>query len=300
MAYQPIENYGIIGDMYSAALVGMDGSIDWFCFPHFDSPSVFATILDDKKGGRFKIAPVADGVSRKQLYWPDTNVLVTRFFAPGGVGEVIDYMPVGEPTNGHGLHQLIRRVRVDRGTMSFRMECSPAFDYARQEHKTEITSQGACFRSSQLSLGLAASVPVKQQGNGAVVEFNLMENQMAVFVLREIEAGADCDLSISEAEEEHRFMETVKYWRHWLSQATYTGRWREMVHRSALALKLMTFEPTGTIVAAPTSSLPEGLGGEHNWDYRYTCTPGSGTPPSPSTACYASGLPRPLSGLWDG
>jgi GH15 family glucan-1,4-alpha-glucosidase/kynurenine formamidase len=270
MAYQPIENYGVIGDMHSAALVGMDGSIDWFCFPHFDSPSVFATILDDKKGGRFKIAPVADGVSRKQLYWPDTNVLVTRFFAPGGVGEVIDYMPVGEPPNGRGLHQLIRRVRVDRGTMSFRMECSPAFDYARQEHKAEITSQGACFRSSQLSLGLAASVPVKQQGNGAVAEFNLMENQMAVFVLREIEPGADCDLSISEAEEEHLFMETVKYWRHWLSQATYTGRWREMVHRSALALKLMTFEPTGTIVAAPTSSLPEGLGGERNWDYRYT------------------------------
>jgi len=270
MVYQPIENYGVIGDMHSAALLGMDGSIDWFCFPHFDSPSVFAAILDDKKGGRFKIAAAADGVSRKQLYWPDTNVLITRFFTPDGVGEVIDYMPVGESTNGHGLHQLIRRVRVDRGTMSFQMECSPSFDYARQEHKTEITSQGACFRSPQLSLGLAASVPLKQQGSGAVAQFNLMENQTAVFVLREIKAGADCDLSISKAEEEDLFMKTVKYWRHWLSQSTYTGRWREMVHRSALALKLMTFEPTGTIVAAPTCSLPEGLGGERNWDYRYT------------------------------
>ena len=270
MTYQPIENYGVIGDMHSAALVGMDGSIDWFCFPHFDSPSVFAAILDDKKGGRFKIAPVAGEVSRKQLYWPDTNVLITRFFTPDGVGEVIDYMPVDTSPNGPGLHQLIRRVNVVRGTMTFRMECSPAFDYARQEHKTEITSQGACFRSSRLNLGLAASVPLKQQGNGAAAEFILMENQMAAFVLRETEPGADCDLSISEAEEENLFMQTVKYWRHWLSQSTYTGRWREMVHRSALALKLMTFEPTGAIVAAPTSSLPEGLGGERNWDYRYT------------------------------
>ena len=270
MTYQPIENYGVVGDMHSAALVGMDGSIDWFCFPHFDSPSVFAAILDDKKGGRFKIAPAAGETSRTQLYWPDTNVLITRFFTPDGVGEVIDYMPAYASPNGHGLHQLIRRVNVVRGTMTFRMECSPAFDYARQEHKTEITPQGACFRSSQLNLGLAASVPLKQQDNGAVAEFNLMENQVALFVLREIEPGADRDLSISEAEEENLFMQTVKYWRHWLSQSTYTGRWREMVHRSALALKLMTFEPTGAIVAAPTSSLPEGLGGERNWDYRYT------------------------------
>src|SRR5918998_4741 len=104
MAYQPIENYGIVGDLHSVALVGMDGSIDWLCLPHFDSPSVFATILDDEKGGCFKIAPVSGGVTGKQLYWPDTNVLVTRFFTPDGVAEIRDYMPIGVSENGHALH----------------------------------------------------------------------------------------------------------------------------------------------------------------------------------------------------
>ncbi|MCA1738097.1 MAG: glycoside hydrolase family 15 protein, partial [Actinobacteria bacterium] len=270
MGYRPIENYGIVGDMHSVALVGMDGSIDWFCFPHFDSPSIFASILDEDKGGRFKISPASDGTARKQLYWPDTNVLLTRFFSPDGVGEVIDYMPVGVPENGHGHHQLIRRVRVVRGEVTFRMECFPAFDYAREEHETEITDEGVCFRSPQLSLGLATTVPLKRQGDGAVAEFTLQEEQTAVFVLREIEAGAGCGVSFSESEEEELLRQTVEYWRRWLSKCTYKGRWREMVYRSALALKLLTFEPTGAIVAAPTCSLPEEAGGERNWDYRYT------------------------------
>jgi GH15 family glucan-1,4-alpha-glucosidase len=270
VTYQPIQDYGIIGDMHSAALVGTDGSIDWLCFPHFDSPSVFAAILDDEKGGRFKIAPSAEGVARKQLYWPDTNVLITRFFTPGGVGEIIDYMPVGMPENGHGYHQLVRRVRVVRGEMSFRMECSPAFDYAREEHETEVTEEGACFRSPGLSLGLATRVPLEENAGSAVAEFSLDEGETAVFVLREIEAGGGCGLAISEKEEEVLFKETVEYWRRWLSKCTYAGRWREVVQRSALALKLLTFEPTGAMVAAPTMGLPEGVGGERNWDYRYT------------------------------
>ena len=159
MAYQPIENYGIIGDLHSVALVGMDGSIDWLCLPRFDSPSVFAAILDDEKGGRFKIAPTSEGVTRKQLYWPDTNVLVTRFFTPDGVAEITDYMPITPPANGSGRHQLIRRVEVVRGEMTFRMECTPAFNYARDEHNTEISAEGVSFHSPHLSLGLAASVP---------------------------------------------------------------------------------------------------------------------------------------------
>jgi GH15 family glucan-1,4-alpha-glucosidase len=267
MAYQPIENYGIIGDLHSVALVGMDGSIDWLCLPSFDSPSVFAAILDDEKGGRFKIAPTSDNVTPKQLYWPDTNVLITRFFTPEGVAEVTDYMPIHVSMNGH---QLIRRIKVVRGEMNFRMECSPAFNYARDDHKTEITEGGAFFRSGQVSLGLATDVPLQAEGNRAVAEFSLREEQMAVFVLREIEAGADRGFSLSEREEEELFAQTVEYWRRWLSQCTYTGRWREMVQRSALTLKLLTYEPTGAIVAAPTTSLPEGIGGERNWDYRYT------------------------------
>ncbi len=268
MGYQPIENYGIIGDMRSVALVGMDGSIDWLCFPHVDSPSVFAAILDDDKGGRFKIAPAGGETNYKQLYWPDTNILVTRFFSPDGVGEVLDYMPVGTLADGHERHRLIRRVRVVRGAMTFRLECSPAFDYARDEHETTITAEGASFHSSRFGLGLAASVPLTRDGNSAVAEFTLQEEQTAVFVLQEIEPGAG--VSFSEQEEEELFKQTVEYWRRWLSRCTYTGRWREMVHRSALALKLLTYEPTGAIVAAPTCSLPEGVGGERNWDYRYT------------------------------
>jgi pentatricopeptide repeat protein len=270
MAYQPIENYGLIGDLRSTALVGTDGSIDWLRLPRFDSPSVFAAILDDEKGGRFKITPVSDGVTRKQLYWPDTNVLITRFFTPDGVAEIADYMPIHVSMNGRGRHQLIRRIKVVRGEMNFRMECSPAFNYARDGHKTEITEGGACFHSGQLSLGLATDVPLRSESNRVVAEFSLQEEQMDVFVLREIESGADCGLSLSERQEEELFMQTVEYWRRWLSKSTYTGRWREMVHRSALTLKLLTYEPTGAIVAAPTTSLPEGIGGERNWDYRYT------------------------------
>jgi pentatricopeptide repeat protein len=270
LTYQPIENYGIIGDMHSAALVGMDGSIDWLCFPHFDSPSVFAAILDDKKGGRFKISPAPNGVTCRQMYWPDTNVLVTRFLSPDGVGEVTDYMPVGAPASGHGHHRLIRRVKVVRGEMTFQAECSPAFNYAQDSHDTEITTEGACFRSPKLSLGLATSAPLRKHGGGAVVDFTLREDETAVFVLQEIEPGDGCGVPVSEPEAEELFQQTVEYWRRWLSKCTYTGRWREIIHRSALTLKLLTYEPTGAIVAAPTCSLPEGVGGERNWDYRYT------------------------------
>jgi GH15 family glucan-1,4-alpha-glucosidase len=268
--YQPIENYGIIGDLHTTALVGMDGSIDWLCLPHHDSPSVFAAILDSAKGGRFKVSAVGGEVTTKQLYWPDTNVLVSRFFTPDGVGEITDYMPIGAQESGHKRHQIVRRVEVVRGTMTFRMECSPAFDYARKEHETRIVPGGAIFHSLDLSLGLASFFPLEQKDNGATAEFTLQEEQSTVFVLREIEAGEDCGVCLSRMDEEEIFMQTVEYWRRWLSKCTYTGRWREMVRRSALTLKLLTFEPTGAIVAAPTMGLPESIGGERNWDYRYT------------------------------
>ena len=118
MAYQPIENYGIIGDLHTVALVGMNGSIDWLCYPHFDSPSVFAAILDDTKGGHFRIAPTAPDVTNKQFYWPDTNVLVTRFLSRDGVGQITDFMPVGLPARDPRRHQLVRRVQAVRGSMS--------------------------------------------------------------------------------------------------------------------------------------------------------------------------------------
>jgi GH15 family glucan-1,4-alpha-glucosidase len=270
MTYQPIENYGIIGDMHTVALVGMNGSIDWFCFPYFDSPSVFAAILDDQKGGRFRIAPTVDGVTHKQFYYPESNVLVTRFLAADGVGQVVDYMPVTLGGEEQGRHQIVRVVKAVRGVVPFHVECSPAFDYARDRHSIEITEKGARFDTPSLSMGLGTRRPLRQDRNGVTSDFTLKEGERAIFVFGKVDPGMDCDVLLPESETEELTTKTVQYWRHWLSQCTYHGRWREMVHRSALTLKLLTFKPTGAIVAAPTTSLPEGIGGERNWDYRYT------------------------------
>jgi GH15 family glucan-1,4-alpha-glucosidase len=270
MGYQPIENYGIIGNMHTAALVGIDGSIDWFCSPQFDSPSVFAALLDSAKGGRFKITPISTNVTHKQFYWPDSNILVTRFLSADGVGQVTDYMPVGVAEDEPGHHWLIRRVNVVRGTMMFRMQCSPSFNYARDVHQTIISPEGARFDSPSLTLELGTSMPLKPDGTGVVAEFSLEEGQTAVFVLRSVSPAESSAVSLSEQEADEFFKKTVEYWRRWLSKCTYRGRWREMVHRSALVLKLLTYEPTGAMVAASTCSLPEHLGGRRNWDYRYT------------------------------
>jgi GH15 family glucan-1,4-alpha-glucosidase len=270
MAYQPIEHYGIIGNMRTTALVGRNGSIDWFCFPHFDSPSVFAAILDDEKGGRFAIAPLNDHVTQKQFYWPDTNLLITRFLSPEGIGEIEDFMPAGPGTSPNWHYQLVRRVRVVRGCMAFQLQCHPAFNYARTPHKTELNPYGAGFYTPNLNLGLATALPLKLDGHGVSSQFSLRQGETVVCVLREIAAGHDCGSVVSEQDAHALFESTVRFWRDWLSHCQYSGRWREMVARSALVLKLMTFEPTGAIVAAPTCSLPEEIGGVRNWDYRYT------------------------------
>ncbi|MFO0698309.1 MAG: glycoside hydrolase family 15 protein [Nitrospira sp.] len=270
MSYEPIQNYGIIGNMRTAALIGMHGSIDWLCLPYFDSPSVFAAILDDHKGGRFQIAPMSGRASCKQLYWPDTNVLITRFLSPDGVGEIQDFMPVGQQQKSEGHHQLVRRVKATRGQIAFRLSCDPAFDYARATHHTTITGQGARFDAEHLSLTLATNVPLKAKSNGVEADFVLDEGQTATFVLQSLPSGEVDPYPLSDGEIQELFEHTVQYWNRWLSACTYTGRWREMVYRSALTLKLLTFEPTGAIVAAPTCSLPESVGGSRNWDYRYT------------------------------
>ncbi len=269
MAYQPIEDYGIIGDLHTVALVGRNGSIDWLCLPRFDSPSVFAAILDDDKGGRFRIAPTVERYRHKQYYWPESNVLVTRFLLPDGVGQVTDYMPVGL-ADGHGRQQLVRRVQTVRGVMSYRLECFPAFNYARDEHTVQLGAGGAVFVSPNLRVGLGTTRKLDVRGKGATTEFTLSEGQAATFVFGAVEPGCGCETLLSEAEAEGQCIRTVEYWQRWVGRCTYRGRWREMVQRSALALKLLTYAPTGAIVAAPTCSLPEGVGGERNWDYRYT------------------------------
>jgi len=270
VAYRPIDSYAIIGDMCSAALVNLDGAIDWFCMPRFDSPSVFAAILDDKKGGSYQIAPVgwADGAC-KQYYWPNTNVLVTRFLLEEAVVEVIDFMPVSPGRrDSNDDRTIVRRIHAVRGKPTMRMTCQPAFNYARDSHTVERHHGGIIFKSESQALCLRASVPMAIEGDMAVATFTMEQNDVATFLL---DGPTDGILEpLDEDWAEGAFRDTVAYWRNWLSQSTYRGRWREMVDRSALALKLMTYDPTGAIVASPTCSLPEGIGGERNWDYRYT------------------------------
>ena len=270
MAYLPIENYGVIGNMHTAALVGVNGSIDWFCYPIFDSPSVFGAILDDKKGGRFQITPLADDVTHKQLYLPESNVLLTRFLSADGVAHITDFMPVGLRSLDPNYRSLVRRVTVARGSVAFRVECRPAFNYGRTAHTTEISAEGATFRTPALSLALATTVPLRRDGSGAVGEFHLEEGNEITFVLRGLAEDGAGSAPLAEPEAFGLFTDTVHYWHRWLGRCSYRGRWREIVERSALLLKLLTYEPTGAIIAAPTCSLPERIGGPRNWDYRYT------------------------------
>src|SRR6266849_6758392 len=270
--YLPIEDYAIIGNLYTVALVGKNGSIDWCCIPRFDAPSVFGALLDAEKGGFFRIAPPdTPGMERKQLYLPDTNILITRFLTIDGVGEIIDFMPIKQAGSASHEHHLMRSVQVVRGSLAFELVCRPAFNYARDTHATYLSEEGAVFTSESLCLSLASSVPLEEDGQGGVrATFTLHQGQSAHF---QLESARDQDIrphDHSPSYYEDTFLETKRYWQTWLSRCQYQGRWREMVHRSALVLKLLTYAPTGAIVAAPTTSLPETIGGTRNWDYRYT------------------------------
>ena len=270
--YLPIEDYAIIGNLYTVALVGKNGSIDWCCIPRFDAPSVFGALLDAEKGGFFRIAPPdTPGMERKQLYLPDTNILITRFLTVDGVGEIIDFMPIKQAGSASHEHHLMRSVQVVRGSLAFELVCRPAFNYARDTHVTYLSEEGAVFISESLCLSLASSVPLEEDGQGGVrATFTLHQGQSAHF---QLESARDQDIrphDHSPSYYEDTFLETKRYWQTWLSRCQYQGRWREMVHRSALVLKLLTYAPTGAIVAAPTTSLPETIGGTRNWDYRYT------------------------------
>ncbi|GGS99401.1 glycoside hydrolase family 15 protein [Streptomyces chromofuscus] len=265
--YLPIAEHGLIGDLRSVALVGTDGTIDWYCCPAFDAPSVFASILDAERGGCFELA-AAVPARTKQFYFPDTNVLITRFFTDDGVGEVQDFMPITGESREAARHRLIRRVLCVRGSIPFHARVAPRFDYGTQPHTVHMVGAVAVFESEKMSLGLTATVPLEADEFDAHGDFKLSEGESAVFALDRV-GGDVTPRCCPNQEAEEQFAATVAYWRRWLSASKYRGRWREMVHRSALTLKLLTYAPTGAIVAAPTTSLPEDLGGERNWDYRY-------------------------------
>lgn len=271
MDYQPIENYGIIGDLNTVALVGLNGSIDFMCFPDFDSPSIFSSLLDKNKGGYFQIVPVFGEMRNKQLYLPETNVLLTRFLSSEGVGELTDFMPAEELYIGHVL---VRRLTNVKGTATYRMACCPRFNYARDSHQTEIIDdKTVLFHSNgetNLSIRLRSTVKIDLKENDAFAEFSLGLGETADFML-ELYSKDQPDVALSLHEIITRELEeTMEYWKSWMGLSKYKGRWQEIINRSALVLKLLTSHHFGSIVAAPTFSLPEHIGGGRNWDYRYT------------------------------
>jgi GH15 family glucan-1,4-alpha-glucosidase len=275
--YPNISDHGLIGDLQTAALVATDGTLDWFCCPRFDSPSVFASLLDADRGGFFQIRPDRDDYVSRQLYLPDTAILVTRFMTPDGVGEVHDFMPVAEG-GATDRHRLVRNIQVVRGTMRFKIEIQPRFDYGRATHKLELTDSGGVFQSDGLALtmhGIApqgttiqdAGIKLERDADGLRWTRTLREGQTGGVVL---ESMGGAPRLVPPEEAQALADETARFWREWLHRSSYTGRWRENVSRSAITLKLMTYAPTGALVAAPTTGLPEQQGGERNWDYRYT------------------------------
>jgi GH15 family glucan-1,4-alpha-glucosidase len=271
MSYQPIENYGIIGDLNTIALVGLNGSIDFMCFPNFDSPSVFAALLDDKQGGFFKITPHFTEMKTKQLYLPDTNVLLTRFLAKEGVGEITDFMPVEEL---YARKEVIRRVTTVRGEVTYKMQCCPRFNYGRNKHKAEQRSENEIIFTGQgeegMMLRLISNVPLKLDDNGdAYGEFTVTAGNIVDFLLENINIGYKDERNFKDFVT-NSLTDTINYWKIWVGQSTYRGRWLDMVNRSALVLKLLTSYKYGSIIAAPTFSLPEAIGAKRNWDYRYT------------------------------
>jgi len=276
--YPPIENHGLIGDLQTSALVSTDATIDWFCCPRFDSPSIFASLLDRHRGGHFSVTPDTEGYVSKQLYLPGTAILITRFLTPDGVAEVVDFMP---PIEGAATarHRIVRLVRVVRGEMTMVVDCQPRFDYGRQPHKTEITDNGVAFHGddgTEMVLNVvrrpdidpAQYVQVTHHDDGVHAVVKATAGQIGGVVL---ETAPDAGPRALAADEVLNLFETTRdFWRSWIGQSTYAGRWRETVERSAMTLKLMTYKPTGALVAAPTTGLPEQTGGERNWDYRYT------------------------------
>jgi GH15 family glucan-1,4-alpha-glucosidase len=267
-----IEQHGVIGNMRSAALVSIDGDVDFYCVPNFDSPSVFAKLLDPQNGGNFRIE--ASGEWRtKQQYLPDTNILVTRLLSEDGLAEITDFMAVA-----HGAatrpNRIIRYVRVIKGEIRFRMRCAPRFNYGRSRHSTRIEKQEAVFRAKSPGtekMTLYATVRMKVEAGAAVAEFTLARGQCAIFTFGDAEKGAEREAGwLDENKFRELLRETSEYWKTWIGQSNYQGRWRETVSRSALILKLLSNREHGALIAAPTFGLPERLGGARNWDYRYS------------------------------
>jgi GH15 family glucan-1,4-alpha-glucosidase len=270
--YVPIEDHGIIGDLETIALVALDGTIDFMCVPRFDSPSVFASLLDPDRGGSFRVQPRLGEPRHKQFYLPDSNVLMTRSLSPDGVAEITDWMPIA---GGSGTRRLVRQVRAVRQPVRFTLRCAPRFGYGAAEHRVERRGDAVVFVPSDHGpagpafLALRGTVPMEVEGGDAVADFEVRPGETATFLL-EASEGAGLQEIDPAGYAARTFTETADFWRGWIGRSSYRGRWRDEVHRSALVLRLLFSDRHGSLVAAPTFGLPEAPGGARNWDYRYT------------------------------
>ncbi len=267
MAYPPIADHGLIGDLQTAALVATDGTVDFYCYPRFDSPTVFASLLDDKRGGRFALAPRGPHVT-KQMYLPNTAVLVTRFLSSEGVAEVVDFLPIENPKIATDRHRLVRMVRGIRGHVELEASVEPRPDYARGSAKARVNGTSAVFEGAAPDLHLLSTWPLEAHDGDVRARFAVEAGDTGALVLASGPLTGPGEVRRDELE--RLLGQTTRYWQDWLANGSYRGRWREAVERSAITLKLMTYAPTGAMVAAPTTGLPEQAGGERNWDYRYT------------------------------
>lgn len=264
---RPIQNHGAIGDLSTMALVATDGAIDFLCWPNFDSPTVFAALLDPDRGGLFELFPDMPNARVVQQYLPDTNVLLTRWMDDDSSCETVDFMPIKD-ADAEIETALVRRFRCTRGEVILKLNCAPRFDYAREAVAARIDGSSAVWEPQVgPSIRLSASIPLRARDTNVVADgdIRLKAGETAEFVLQDA-AVEPIDLKTLSGFEDA----TVSYWQSWASRSTYRGRWREMVNRSALVLKLMTSRKHGSIVAAGTFGLPESPGGNRNWDYRAT------------------------------
>ncbi|TME46968.1 MAG: glycoside hydrolase family 15 protein [Chloroflexi bacterium] len=272
--YPPISDYGVIGDLRSAALVSKQGSIDWLCLPRFDSAWVFGRLLDWDRGGYFQICPVGESLAFRR-YRTDSNVLETVWSSDHARLRVVDWMPIPlarKPLKPPESLRVIRMLQPIAGSTRWRATFKPRFDYGRQQPELKLVRAGmlgAAGPSGRLFLQYPADAEVEVHDGIATITGNAMPGHRACLELHYLEkGGAPAAMSIDDA---HTMLhQTDDFWVAWLRAIKYKGRYDEPLHRSALALKLMQYVPTGAFVAAPTSSLPESPGGSLNWDYRYT------------------------------
>lgn len=258
-----IGEHGVIGNLETIALVASDGAMDFLCWPKLDSPSVFAGLLDAQNGGVFELSPVLSEPAVKQLYYPETNIIVTRWLSHEASAEVTDFMP--HPDTSKFPRMVVRRLRAMRGKLAFSVCCSPRLDYARVVPEVELNGTRVLFHTQDLVLQLHGEAQWEAGDGCAKAIIELEEGQIVSLVLSEP------DSPVPEADEIEALLgANIDCWQSWAAKSRYKGRWREWVSRSALALKLLTSREHGSVAAAATFGLPEALGGDRNWDYRAT------------------------------